>query len=92
MKTAEEILQKHMNNPNYSMSDIEKNKDILSAMQEYAEQYHKAMMPSDMEIATEIVARFLHNPHPNQKANYQREKKAFADGAVFAKNYINQEK
>jgi len=40
-------------------------------------------LPTDRDIALEIVTRFLRNPHPQQKANYEREKKAFADGAIW---------
>ena len=56
---------------------------------ELLEQYHNERLPSDMEIATEIVARFLHNPHPNQRDKYNREKKAFADGVEYCINYFN---
>ncbi len=41
-------------------------------------------MPSDEEIACEIIAEFLATPHPNQRNNYNREKKAFARGAKWA--------
>ena len=40
-------------------------------------------LPTDKDIAIEIVARFMANPHPNQRANYEREKKAFANGAIY---------
>ncbi|MCK9281578.1 MAG: hypothetical protein M0P71_13210 [Melioribacteraceae bacterium] len=41
------------------------------------------ILPTDYDIAIEIVARFLANPHPKQRANYEREKKAFANGAIY---------
>ena len=60
---------------------------------------------SDRDIAIEIIARFLLNPHPNQRKNYDREKKAFAKGAQWVRDekmqkyadiklqeYINNEK
>ncbi len=45
-------------------------------------------VPSDEEIACEIIARFLSNPHANQRANYQREKRAFANSAMWMRDEI----
>lgn len=42
---------------------------------------------SNENITIEIVARFLLNPHPNQRKNYDREKIAFANGAKFARDF-----
>ena len=44
---------------------------------------------TDRDIAFEIVSRFLGNPHPKQKANYEREKKAFAGGAIWMRQELS---
>ena len=58
MKTAEEILSKHMNNENiYSKKDIEKNKDILAAMEEYTSQFNPTEEITDKDMDEEISPR-----------------------------------
>ena len=45
-------------------------------------------LPTNEDITIEIVTRFLYNPHPNQRKNYNKEKIAFADGAKWMREKI----
>lgn len=48
-------------------------------------------LPTNKDIAIQIIATFLHNPHPNQRKNYDREKKAFAEGAKWMRGEIEKQ-
>ena len=61
MKTKEEILVKHLANEKlYTAKGIEKNEDILTAMQEYASQQPTLSKESIMEV---LIDRLNHKPN-----------------------------
>jgi len=61
----------------------------LKEAEEILKSYQKRFsIPTDRDIAIEIVSRFLANPHSHQKANYEKEKKAFANGAIWMREKI----
>ena len=55
--------------------------NMVGLLEAYAAQQSK--MPTDRDLAIEVAARFLSNPHPKQRANYDREKKQFINGAKW---------